>query len=96
MNLAYRVPKKDTNKNKIVVYGMLADEDQKPLADAEVYLGTTELLTKTNKDGSYTITINKVNKAKGLTFKKDGYKTTTFTLDEPKDVYTFMYLLSRL
>jgi len=95
MGLAYRVPKKDTYKNKIVVYGWLADENQKPLPDAEVYLGATELLTKANKDGSYTIVINKIDKAKGLTFKKDGYRTTTFTLDEPKDVYTFMYLLSR-
>lgn len=64
MDVQYRVPKKDTYKNKIVVYGALADKEQKPLADAEVYLGDDQLLAKTDKNGSYVAVVDKREKIK--------------------------------
>ncbi len=60
-----------------------------------MYLGDAHLLEKSDKNGDYIVVIDKGEKAKGLTFKKAGYKTSTFPLKEQKDVYTFMYLLDK-
>lgn len=94
-DVTYTVPNKDTYKNKIVVYGTLTDKEQKPLADAEVYLGNDQLLAKTDKNGDYIVVINKRQITKGLTFQKDGYRISTFPLNEQKEVYTFVFMLDK-
>ncbi|HJW17622.1 MAG TPA: DUF6624 domain-containing protein, partial [Flavisolibacter sp.] len=94
MGVVYQVPKKDVYKNKIVIFGILADKEQKPLTGAEVYCNI-ELLATTDSFGEYVAIIDKKKTASGLTFKKHGYKSFLFPLTEQKDVYTFMFLLDK-
>lgn len=94
MGVRYKVPKKDAYKNKVVIFGILADKDQKPLDGAKVY-SNNELLATTDRFGEYVAVIEKREVEIGLTFKKRGYKSFLFLLNEQKDVYTFMFLLDK-
>jgi hypothetical protein len=67
----YKLPRHDTYKGKIVVFGILADSTQKPIADAKIYLGY-RLLTTTDNYGEYVAIIDRRKKEKGLKFIKDG------------------------
>lgn len=94
MGLAYKVPKKDSYKNKVVIFGILADKDQKPLSGAEIYCNN-ELLAITDSFGEYIAVIDKQKTESGLMFNKLGYKPFRFPLKGQKDIYTFMFLLDK-
>lgn len=94
MGIAFKVPKKDIYKNKVVIFGILADRDQKPLTGAEVYFNN-ELLATTDSFGEYVAIVDKQKTASGLTFKKQGYKSYEFPLTAQKEVYTIIFLLDK-
>lgn len=85
-HINYVLPKRDFLKGKIIIMGQLYGE-KGGLDSAAIYWGNNKFLTRTDNTGGFKMVIDKIFFHWALIFRKEGYVSSSYVLDESeKDV----------
>jgi len=87
-NVTYILPEQDQYKNCYVLTGYVLDTTYKPIQNVSIYLGG-KLVTKTDEDGYYLLTIKKKLKTVKILYSFQGFNDELYTLvkEGGKDIY---------
>lgn len=89
------LPKKDLYKNRIVIIASVSDINNKPLSQAEIYLGNNLIIGKTDINGNCRLVVDKKYIKWAFIIRKEGYKSMAFAFDNVEmDVHSMHYLLA--
>jgi hypothetical protein len=90
----YILPKKDLYKGKFVIIGTISNMENKPLANAGIYLGDNTLISETDNNGVFKFVLDRKYKNWAFIIRKEGYESMAITFNKDEmDVYTGSYIL---
>jgi hypothetical protein len=95
IGFTYVLPKVDSLKDKFVLIGFVMGQDQKPIAEVQVIVGS-KVVGVSDQHGIYRAIIEKELTDQNITFKKEGYLISEPSIDgRNKEVSELHVILTR-